>query len=251
MKNILKAICLITGLVLILNGLICIVISSINFGIIASILMGIFAFLVFLLFEKIEELIKTTIKGKVLFVFFAICLMFFIFTESVIIFSKVKLCNEEPNIIIVLGAGLKGDKISLTLYYRLLKGLEYLEKNPDAYIVVTGGMGAGETITEAEAMKAFLIRNGVSEEKIIYEDESTSTTENFKFTKKLLDEKFEGEEYDVCYTTNSFHVYRAGKIAERQGLIAYGIPARDVWYMSLTNHIREFFAVVKWWAFRY
>lgn len=250
-KSIIKYISLIIGIILILNGIISAVIIPIHFGIVASFLLGVFVFLMFLFFNRIEEFIKTTRKGKVLFILFIIGIIFFIFTELIIIINEKRVYDEKSDVIIVLGAGLKGEKVSLTLYYRLEKALEYLEKYPDTYIVVSGGQGPNELISEAEAMRRVLMGNGVDEEKIIFEDKSTSTTENFKFSKKLLDEKFQGMEYTTCYTTNGFHIYRAGEIAEKQGLESHGLSAKDVWYMSLTNHIREFFAVMKWWVLGY
>jgi len=251
MKKIIRIIFLILGIILILNSIVSMILIPIHFGVTASLLIGIFLFFVFLYFNKITELIKNTKVGKTLFIFFIVGVCFFIFTESIIIFNEKREYNEKSDAIIVLGAGLLGDRVSLTLSYRLEKAIEYFKKYPDTYIVVSGGQGRNELIPEAIAMKKYLMQKGISEDKIIVEDKSTSTTENFKFSKRILDELFENKEYKVTYSTNGFHIYRAGKLAEKQGLTAYGLSAEDVWYMSITNHLREFFAVVKWWTLGY
>ena len=70
----------------------------------------------------------------------------------------------------------------LTLARRLDAALAYLEENPKAYVVVSGGQGAGEDISEAEAMRRYLAARGIEESRILMEDKSMSTLENFLFS---------------------------------------------------------------------
>lgn len=81
-------------------------------------------------------------------------------------------------------APLRGERVSLTLKLRLDAALEYLEHSPNTAVIVSGGKGDGENISEAEAMKRYLVSHGVDEGRIITEDKSTSTWENFKFSKR-------------------------------------------------------------------
>ena len=111
------------------------------------------------------------------------------------------------------------------------------------------GQGPNETIPEAEAMKAYLVAHGISAEDILVEDKSTNTLENFQFSKEILDQVFQGQSYRVAYVTSDFNVFRAGVFAKSQGLTAYGIAAKDVWYLSLTDHIREFISVTYHFVF--
>ena len=90
-------------------------------------------------------------------------------------------------------------------------------QNPDAIIIVSGGQGAQEDISEAEAMEIYLIENGVKSDKIIKEDKSTSTTENFAFSKEILDKQFSND-YTVAFVTNEYHISRAALCAENAGI---------------------------------
>ena len=144
----------------------------------------------------------------------------------------------QADAIIVLGAGLHGDQLSWILIKRLEVALHYLETNPDCVVVVTGGQGPGETVTEASAMEKFLIKNDIAPERILLEDRATNTIENFAFSKTLIDAHFEGEAR-VAFVTTGFHVYRSGRVARSQGLDAPGLAAGDVKYVIFNNFLRE------------
>ena len=126
--------------------------------------------------------IKTTIKTC-----FFIGLASFVIIEALILQSAISKHRDKTDYLMILGAGLRGEVPSTALYQRLDASLEYIELNPNVKIVVSGGRGPGETITEAEAMKRFLIKHGVAKELIIKEEKSTSTLENMKFTTEILE----------------------------------------------------------------
>lgn len=150
---------------------------------------------------------------------------------------------------IILGAGLIGDYVPPTLQYRLNKGVEYLNKNPDLKVIVTGGQGPGETVTEAYAMEKYLINKGVDASRIIKEDKATSTFENFKFSKEILDEISDKEDYSVIIVTNGFHMFRSKMIAERVGFTAYRLPTKTNLNVLVNCYVREYFAVIKSFIF--
>ena len=135
------------------------------------------------------------------------------------------------------------------LAYRLDRAVEYHEKNPDAIIVVSGGKGTDEEISEALAMERYLSAKGVYSEKIIKEDKSTSTYENFAFSSKIIQQKL-GTDYSVAFITNKFHVYRAEKLAESVGLNAAHLGADIEWYNVPTNYMRELIALAENFIFR-
>ncbi|MCU9810564.1 YdcF family protein [Paraclostridium sp. AKS81] len=89
---------------------------------------------------------------------------------------------------IVLGASVKNTTPSLTLRGRLDKAIQYLdESKDDCYIVVSGGKGSDEKLSEAKAMENYLVEHGVNKDKIILEDKSTNTYENFKYSKEKIE----------------------------------------------------------------
>ena len=151
--------------------------------------------------------------------------------------------NEDA--VIVLGAGVHGDRVSLPLKQRLDKALEYHEKNPEAVIVVTGGRGFQETVTEAEAMEKYLLEKGVEPESVLKEENATSTNENMKFSKVILDDRF-GDEYSVAVITNNFHIYRSVRIAKNEGFKdVKHLHAGLQWYNLMPCYLRESLAVIK------
>ena len=86
----------------------------------------------------------------------------------------------------MLGAAVYGDRPSLTLVRRLEGSLDYLRRYPDSVAIVSGGMGKGENITEAEAMRDWLISNGISEDRVLMENRATSTQENLSFSFDII-----------------------------------------------------------------
>ena len=128
--------------------------------------------------------------------------------------------------VIILGAGLvRRDQIPVVLRQRLDTALIYLNDNPTSIAVVTGGLGAQATITEAYAMGSYLIQQGIAPERIIFEEWSTSTQENLRYARQLLDYHFDGQSYTVVVVTNDFHLPRARILARQAGLTAVGKAA--------------------------
>ena len=56
---------------------------------------------------------------------------------------------------------MNGEIPSLSLQYRLEAALDYAKQFPHVYLILSGGQGAGEHISESEAMKRFLVENGI------------------------------------------------------------------------------------------
>ena len=164
-----------------------------------------------------------------------------------IIYGRTDTLTGDEDAIIVLGAGLRGDRVSLTLRDRLDAAIDCFDQNPDVLIVVSGGQGPQEDITEALAMERYLMEHGVPADRIVKEDRSTSTAENFAFSKALLDKRL-GENYSVAYITNDFHILRAGQVASRQGFdqITHA-HSSTVWYLVVPHCLRECVAVLWYW----
>ena len=168
----------------------------------------------------------------------------FIGVESLIVTGMFSRRDRETDCIIILGAQVKGTKITDSLKRRLDRAALYLKKYPDTRVIVSGGQGPGEEISEADAMAAYLIRSGIDRERIIREDKSTSTIENLRYSRKYTDPERE----DIGIVTNGFHMYRALLIAGQEGYRnAYKIPASSNPVFQINYLMREFFAVVHVW----
>lgn len=155
----------------------------------------------------------------------------------------------DPQVMVILGCRvMPGGEPSMLLQDRLETALDYLEEDPDILVVVSGGQGSNEPVSEAACMADWLEENGISEDRIFQEDQSSNTKENLIFSKDLLArEGIDVEETDVLVVSNGFHLTRARMLAERFG---YGevstlaapsshIPSR------IQMYIREPLALVK------
>lgn len=156
---------------------------------------------------------------------------------------------EEPKYIVILGGSLEGKKPGRCLENRIEVAAKWLKEHPEAKAVCSGGQGADEEISEAEAISKALWKKGIAKKRIILEEKSTSTYENFAFTKTLLDRKEMGKPYKIAFATNEFHIYRSKRLAEYVGFekpVAISAPTPgDLFYQ---NFLREIAAVVVSWV---
>lgn len=144
--------------------------------------------------------------------------------------------------VIILGAKVKASGIpSLALKNRLEVAIPYLHKHSDLQVIVSGGRGQDEPQTEASVMKQYLIDGGIDESRIHIEDASTSTYENFLFSKKLLPEDVR----KITIISNDFHLTRALFLASKVGLKADVIAAPTPKVVELKSRLRERFALLK------
>lgn len=145
----------------------------------------------------------------------------------------------QPDYIIVLGSGLIGDKVPPLLAQRLDKGFFYYEKfDKQPSIIVSGGQGSDEAISEAEAMSRYLLDKGIPTEKLFLENQSTTTLENLTFSKHLIGE---GSEIAPRFlvVTNSFHSLRAGIYMRRLRLKGRSVGSKTALYYLPSAWIRE------------
>lgn len=141
--------------------------------------------------------------------------------------------------IIILGARVKpGGALSDTLRYRTESALAAYQEGIAEKIIVSGGQGSDEPTTEAEAMKNWLVKNGVQKDDIFLEDASTDTWENLQNSKKIMDAQGFSS---AIIVTSDYHLQRAMWIAADVGIDAEGLAAQSPKPFSVFwfNRIRE------------
>jgi len=156
----------------------------------------------------------------------------------------------QQDYIIVLGSGLiNGNQVPPLLGKRIEKAIEFyheqVQKTCKAPILLmSGGQGNDESLPESEAMKQFAIERGIPEKDILVETESRNTLENMNFSKKIMDQHSNNKDYQAIFSTNNYHLFRAGIFARVAHLRADGIGAKTAFYFLPNAFLREFIAIV-------
>ena len=138
--------------------------------------------------------------------------------------------------IIILGAGIWGDKPSPMLEDRLLEGIKLYENGVSDKILMSGDHGRKE-YDEVDVMKKFAIEKGIPSENIFMDHAGFSTYESIYRAKEIFDAK------KVIIVTQKYHLYRALYIANKLGLEAYGAGSDPRQYVGAAyREIREIVA---------
>ena len=154
--------------------------------------------------------------------------------------------NYDKDYVIILGSRIRKDgTLTPILQARVDKAIEFAKEQKDStqkniIFVPSGGKGTDEKIAEAEAMKNYLIKKGISPNNIIIENKSKNTVQNFIFSKRLIEESNKGK--GIIFSTTNYHVFRSGVIAWNEGIECEGIGSKTKWYFYINALIREFFA---------
>ena len=156
--------------------------------------------------------------------------------------------NEGAQTVIVLGCKVNGTSPSKYLYDRCKTAAEYLNENPDAVAILSGGQGSDEAISEAQCMENVLVEMGIDKSRLYLEDKSTNTLENIAYSNKVIEEN--GLSTDVLVVTNEFHEYRAKLICDKAGLNFHSSCSRSSFYTFLTYYTRELMGIAKELVFK-
>ena len=158
----------------------------------------------------------------------------------------------EPAVMVIPGCQVREDGPSALLQDRLDRALEYLAGHPDMTVVVCGGQGPDEPVTEAQAMYDYLTARGVAGENILLEDRSHNTWENIRYSQEVLRQA--GLDTDqVLVVSNGFHLTRVRMLWARawEGeytLSTLAAPSSHI-PSRLKMYIREPIALVKSFVF--
>ena len=260
--RILMLMVLIPFIIILLLGTVTLIIGTIANGLIVlkkekrrlsnllTLLFGIFLFAFIIVnnifYDKVPFIIQSLlIIIEILVVYFILSFFNYYITTFLYRLIKPKLNKDY---IIVLGSGLiDGDKVSKLLGSRIDKAIDFYkrqEKNKkSSKIIFSGGQGIDETISEGEAMKNYALNKGMPIGDIIVEDKSTTTYENFLFSKKIIEEKSENN-VEVVFSTSDYHVFRAAIYAKKVGLNIVGMGAKTAKYYLPNAYIREYIAIL-------
>jgi uncharacterized SAM-binding protein YcdF (DUF218 family) len=193
----------------------------------------------------VKKRLKVTIISAVL-----VCIIFVSYTVISIIDMGLNAKPQKSDAIVVLGCRVYGTVPSPMLIERLNHGLELFSQGYGNYIIVSGGKGPGEDITEAEAMQTYLISKGVDKSKIIIEDRSTSTFENIIYSREIMHKH---GLYTSVIVSNKYHLKRASLMAKKNNINASysGVFAKRYIPYEISGFLREILALWKFYVLGY
>lgn len=212
-----------------------------------AVIVGIFVSVALMFIVKINTMLMSVLwLGAILSAYFALTfLALLIYSALYTQLPKQKQCDY----IIVHGCGLlDGERVSPLLKDRVDKAVYIFEKTGgQVTLVLSGGQGRDEKISEAQAMKNYLIGRNFPGEKLIIEDKSTTTFENLRNVRDMLDT--DGRRRRYLFVTNNYHVFRTGLYAKKLKMNADGVGCKTAAYYWPSAFIREYVAIMvryKW-----
>lgn len=170
-------------------------------------------------------------------------IVYVLILTGLMIYAKEK-SPKKTDAVIVLGCKVNGEEPSKMLKRRLDAAKIFLSENDDVICIVSGGKGDDEKISEAQAMKNYLVEKGIDASRIIMEDKSVNTYENLENSCKILEEMGIGK--NIAIVTDGFHQYRAGFIAKKFEFEPSALNAVTDFYnftLTPTYYVREWMAI--------
>ena len=219
-----------------------------------NLLLAVFGLVFFIMMIWYVFVIFTNIEHEIWHILFFYAFLIFGYTmflyTSVMAYATIYLFTPifyEPNYIIALGSGLIGDKVPPLLASRLDEAVKQYKKYGERpYIIVSGGQGSDEKVSEAYAMKKYVVdEHQIPTQKILMEDQSTNTEQNLAFSKEIMDKHAQGKKYRSLFVTNNFHVFRASIYAKKARLDAQGVGSKTALYYLPNAFTREFIGLLE------
>lgn len=169
--------------------------------------------------------------------------LFFIGILIVMFVGSVPPRHRGEYTLMILGCKLKNGRPGRMLRRRLDKAVSELERHGGIMCVVSGGRAPDQPLAEAEAMAAYLTEKGIAPERIIVEKLSSTTYENFLFSKELLTER--GLPCRVGVVSDRFHQFRSGRIARTAQMDSFPVSCRTAWYLAVQFWMRDALCILE------
>jgi uncharacterized SAM-binding protein YcdF (DUF218 family) len=188
------------------------------------------------LFKKWPKVIKYA-----LIILFACFVLSFVIVQSRIIYNMRGTPETGADYVIVLGCQVVGEYASLPLLSRGYTAIRYLNRSPETKVVLSGGKGSGENISEAEALRRLMHEYKIDKERIFLEDRSKNTRENLFLSNEL----YNLSDAHIALVTSDYHMFRALSVAKKLGYTnVYALPSRSQRSVLPAFLLREYVTVM-------
>ncbi len=190
-----------------------------------------------------SEVLWLKIAACVVFVIAGAVVLYIFVVLAVMLFGSISPRERGEYTLMVLGCKLKGGKPGRMLRRRLDKAAAELGKHPELMCVVSGGRAPDQPCAEADAMREYLLEKGIEPHRVIAENMSSTTYENFVFSRKILQENNLPVRAGVV--TDRFHQFRSGRIARTAGMKSFPVSCETVWYLSVQFWMRDVLCITE------
>lgn len=169
---------------------------------------------------------------------------FFAYLGWSVVYAKIAKRIRDPHAVIVLGSGIRKDgTVTPLLGARVALGVDLLNQWPNAVGIMSGGQGADEPRSEAEAMADHARGLGAPADRILTERASRTTEENLLFSRKILEDR--GSAGISLAVTSSFHAFRAATLMRKLGIDGQARGAKTAFYYLPSALLREYLAILR------
>ena len=194
--------------------------------------------------ERAEK--KRILTQRSLILVLLLTVLTYFLTTAIRIVSYGKIDEKCPcDVAIVLGAGTIHGEVSPVFRERIHHAVWLYEQGYVTKIILTGGVGRGNTEADSAIGERYAIACGVAEADILIEELSTITEENLFYAKALMDEHGINT---AILVSDPLHMKRAMLMAEDYGIDAVSSPTPTTMYRSLKTKLpflarEEFFYI--------
>ena len=157
-------------------------------------------------------------------------------TEALIIKASFGDPGAQVDYVVVLGAKVRDDGPSVSLWDRIYAARDYLEAHPHTVAVLSGGKGKDEPMSEAQCMFTELLALGIEPGRLWQEDKAESTWENIRFSLDLIQKETGARPTKIGVLSSEYHLFRASLFAKKNQVEFVGIPARTSRLSQRINH---------------
>ena len=157
-------------------------------------------------------------------------------TEALIIKASFGDPGEQVDYVVVLGAKVRDDGPSVSLWDRIYAARDYLEAHPHTVAVLSGGKGKDEPMSEAQCMFTELLALGIEPGRLWQEDKAESTWENIRYSLDLIQKETGARPTKIGVLSSEYHLFRASLFAKKNQVEFVGIPARTSRLSQRINH---------------
>lgn len=197
--------------------------------------------------KYLPDWLSTLLTAAPAIAIYLLCIMYNFLVNLILYQFVPRRYNQDY--LIVLGAGLiNGETVTPLLATRINRAIQFAQRQVNKghkmpKIIMSGGQGPDEKVSEAQAMTEYAIARGISPDDILLEEKSSNTYENMLFSKEIAKQDYGNDNFKAKFFSNNYHIFRAALYAKMVGLHANGIGCYTRFYFLPNAIIREFAGV--------